>query len=221
MPDADTRAGLRLTALAVAAVPALLVTAVLVRRGSGPIPRVDSAIVTSWKSAADRHPWLHELAFAVTQLGGPLVVEAIALFGAALLWRRRQLRQALFVIVAVLGAELVSFAAKLIIHRGRPCVLEIVACPSTFSFPSGHAVGAAAAWLTLALVVRASWREAALALAVVVPLAVAASRVLLGVHYPSDVLAGLALGWAWVVGCAHVFRTWRREEVGELTPGRR
>jgi len=145
------------------------------------------------------------VASALSDLARPLVVSAaIAL---ALLGRRRR-GDAAALIAAPLGASLSSELLKLLIHRPRPAVAA-VALPHGFAFPSGHATAAAATYLTLALVLTqgqpAGRRTAWLALGAGLALAVAASRVYLGVHYLSDVLAGLLWGSAWPL-----WATWRR-----------
>jgi len=153
------------------------------------------------------------IASALSDLATPLVVSAaIAL---ALLLRRRR-ADAPLLIAAPLGAFLSSELLKFLIHRPRPAVAA-VALPHGFAFPSGHATAAAATYLTIALVLshgRPAGRRAAwLALATGLAIAVAASRVYLGVHYLSDVLAGLAWGTAWALGA-----TWRGTgDVSEAT----
>ena len=152
------------------------------------------------------------IASALSDLATPLVVSAaIAL---ALLLRRRA--DAPPLIAAPLGAFLSSELLKLLIHRPRPAVAA-VALPHDFAFPSGHATAAAATYLTIALILShgqpAGRRAAWLALATGLAIAVAASRVYLGVHYLSDVLAGLAWGTAWALGA-----TWRGTgDVSEAT----
>lgn len=151
----------------------------------------------------------------LTQLGAPLLLELAAVVLAVVLLRRSH-RLSLYVLVSVLGAELVSFLAKDVVDRVRPCV-DAASCPGTSSFPSGHATGAAAFWTTLAVVLlprlgRRAW------LLLVVPVVVALTRVLLGVHYPSDVLAGLVVGGCWAAAWTAVFAAWKDERAGRDVP---
>jgi len=103
-------------------------------------------------------------------------------------------------------AVVVGTGLKDVVRRARPVLAHPFATAHGYAFPSGHALGSAALWASIALVAHRRGllgRGPAIALAIVVPVVVAATRVLLGVHFPSDVLAGLALGW----GCAAV--AWR------------
>lgn len=113
-------------------------------------------------------------------------------------------REAVFVAGVRLSALLVDSLLKPAVHRARPVLIHPVAHAHGFSFPSGHALGAASVYLPLALVLlahhRSSVRWTGWFLAAAICLLVATSRVLLGVHYPSDVIAGLALGGALASG---------------------
>ena len=133
----------------------------------------------------------------------------IALF--ALLIVRRRMRESVFVLFAVVGSALLSVAAKPLFARARPSLWESIAPESSYSFPSGHAMGS----MTLACVLvllcwqtRARW-PVVVAMAAFVVL-VGLSRLALGVHYPSDILAGWAAAIAWTYGVyAIVFRSAR------------
>lgn len=113
----------------------------------------------------------------------------------------RKLREGLFAGVALIGSALLNLGAKQLFARERPSLWESIAPESTFSFPSGHAMGSitlAAVLVLLAWHTRCRWW-------VTLPMAaftlmVGLSRVYLGVHYPSDILAGWAVAIAWTVG---------------------
>lgn len=117
-----------------------------------------------------------------------------------LLWIRRW-REASFAAAAFVGSALLNLATKQVFQRNRPALWESLAPETTFSFPSGHAMGAMTLAMTAILLSwHTRWRWLVLVLAVMFVLQVGASRIYLGVHYPSDILGGWLAGMAWVVG---------------------
>lgn len=151
-------------------------------------------------------PWLLAAARTATTIGSPLVVDLVTIaVGLALLvtgfWRGAAL-----VVVARVGELACESAVKALLARPRPTLLDPVAHASGYSFPSGHTGGSAAVYgalVLLALPRVGRWaRLLLLAAGALLIAAVAASRVLLGVHYPSDVAAGAALGLGWVAVAA-------------------
>lgn len=169
----------------------------LARVGWHPLTRVDRDADSSAHGYVIDHRWLLSAARWLTHLGDPTVVTALAVLGAVVLFFVHRRRAAAYLLLARLVAVIVAYALKESVRRARPVLPHPVAHASGFSFPSGHALGSAALYASLAVAVgaRAPWL-ARFALAVVPPLVVAATRVLLGVHFPSDVVAGLFLGWA-------------------------
>jgi undecaprenyl-diphosphatase len=137
----------------------------------------------------------------ITQLGSTPVIVLLAIAGAIYgVWRWRRPSIVLFLAIVVAGQSLLMNLIKFLVDRARPAIHP----HGTFSgpsFPSGHATGAAATFAALALIValrRSPRARAALfGVAVAVAVAVGGSRVLLGAHWFSDVIAGLALGWSW------------------------
>jgi len=150
--------------------------------------------------------WLEEAVRDITALGSVVVlvlVTAAAIFYLLLIgwWR-----QALVVIVAVGGGQIVSSLLKLGIDRPRPDLVSHLVNVQTLSFPSGHAMMAAVTYLTLGsmlagIVPGRSTRIYVLGVAILITLLVGVSRVYLGVHWPSDVLAGWCAGFAWATLC--------------------
>ena len=141
----------------------------------------------------------------------PAVLRAAAMIAALVAAVRRRWRSAVFLLVAVETTGVLTTVAKNSVGRPRP-VTALVAATST-SFPSGHALGvmaAVSAFLVLALPAlgRAS-RVGALGVGVLVVGSVGFARVALNVHHPSDVLAGWALGWAYVMVWALIVQPWR------------
>jgi undecaprenyl-diphosphatase len=121
--------------------------------------------------------------------------------GAALAWRRW--REPMLVAVAVTGEVLIFLTITLLVDRPRPPVKHLDVAPPTSSFPSGHTAAAVALYGAWALLAWQRSRSALLrglltVLAIVVPIAVALSRMYRGMHYPTDVLAGALLGTGWL-----------------------
>ncbi len=147
----------------------------------------------------------------ITQLGSTWLLTIVLAVTALVAWlRRRSLVPLVFLAVVGIGQNVLVNLLKVTIDRDRPDVLQLVAVQGP-SFPSGHSAGAAACWAAVALVIgygRSRRTQAALlAVAVVIAVAVATSRALLGVHWLTDVLAGLAVGWGWCALVAVAFRT--------------
>lgn len=146
---------------------------------------------------------------AITDLGGTGFIVAfslaLALYG---WWRHRNRHIAYFVVAVVAGQALVTNGLKWIIERDRPALDQLTGWGGS-SFPSGHSAAAAATFAAAALVlsIGRNRRSRAVLAAIAALLAsmVGATRALLGVHWLTDVLAGLAVGWAWFTVCAVAF----------------
>lgn len=150
--------------------------------------------------AADRTASLTSAARLGTQLGSGWLLVGGAVVAAALLLAGHP-RRALVLVVALAGAALLGDADKLILERPRPAAGGRLVGVESSSWPSGHATTTAAGFGALAAVCRRGrFRAVVAGLALALVLAVGASRVYLGVHYPSDVLAGWTLGGLWLAG---------------------
>ena len=171
----------------------------------------DERILLALRSAGDHSDplgpgWLEELMRDVTGLGGTGVLTFVTLAVAGFLALDRKSHAALFVVAAVGGGMLLSTLLKLGFDRPRPDLVPHGAVVYTASFPSGHATVSAVVYLTLgALLARVQPRLVLklylLGLAILLTVAVGVSRIYLGVHWPSDVLAGWAIGAAWALLC--------------------
>ena len=167
----------------------------------GDLDSVDATVATvvhDWRGSVDG-PML-----ALTTTGGSWGMTAVSVLTVLVLLSMRRWRAALFMASAALGTLLLTVGLKLIFHRARPLdVTYLIETPSSFSFPSGHALGSMGVMASLVVVLhalRAPKRARQLATLVVAlyVLGVALSRVYFGVHYPSDVLGGGLAAAAWV-----------------------
>lgn len=174
--------------------------------GSTGFARFDNSFA-EWGAthAGQWRPWLGR----VTELGGTIPL-ALIMGGVAVIDHERtgQWRAAPYLATVGVGVVAVNNALKAIVDRPRPDIAQLVGW-SGASFPSGHTAAAAACWLAIALVVTrrapSMTRRLALCAALAVAGVVGASRILLGVHWFTDVLGGLAVGWAWFLLASIIF----------------
>ncbi len=163
--------------------------------------------------ATERSGIVTQAARVVTWAGSAFLLVPLALIICLMLSRAGLAREALAVAFSLGGAMLIATLVKLLVARPRPPVEHLQAVTS-WSFPSGHATQASAFWFSLVLALHTAGAPttttgvtAGFALPIV--LVVAASRVYSGVHYPSDVAAGVLLGTGWALYVLHCLR--RRE----------
>ena len=164
--------------------------------GGGPLDRaVYEALY------AGHRPALLVVARIFTALGEPTVLIGAGIICAVWLWRggHRHLPMVLVAIVAI--GRALGEAQKYWVARARPDLEPHLVVVKTSSFPSGHATSSMIFYLALALVLTAGtrWHRLAAAGAVLLSLLIGASRVMLGVHWPSDVIGGWAFGMLWVM----------------------
>jgi undecaprenyl-diphosphatase len=179
---------------------------------AGPRP-ADRAILLALASL--RTGWLNATALDVTALGSPVVLVLFVLGLSLAFLRFGRRRSAAILVASALGAVALTGILKLLFERPRPEVVPRLVHVSGFSYPSGHSLASAAVYATagVLLAVRARGRgERVLvgAAAALLLLSVGASRVYLGVHHPTDVLGGFALGLAWSFALV-ALAAWRRD----------
>jgi membrane-associated phospholipid phosphatase len=208
------RALLAASALVLVAVPFGLLL-FLVQDKWSPLARADAGARDDLHSYAVQNESFVSAMRVLSTLGStPAWVAVFALVVAWLLWRRLP-RLALFVLVTVAGSSLLNQVVKVAVDRSRPVLPNPVEHANGMSFPSGHAQAAMVGYAVLLLVflpvVHGGWRRMAGCGAVLLVLAIGFSRVALGVHYVSDVLAGYILGAAWVAAMTAAFNAWRVE----------
>lgn len=174
----------------------------------------DTRILLAMRDPLDRADpfgpvWLEIVARDLTALGGVAVLGLLTFAAAGYLWLSGHRRSMWFLLVAVAGGVLFSQALKFGIGRPRPDLVPHGTVALTASFPSGHSMMAAVTYLTLAVLMarvepRRRLRVYFLGLALLITGLVGLSRVYLGVHWPSDVLAGWTAGTAWALACTIV-----------------
>jgi undecaprenyl-diphosphatase len=172
---------------------------------------LDEAVLQALRNPADLAdpvgPWWLEIMFRdITALGGTTVVVLITAASIFYLLIDKKRAAALLVLIAVGGGTLISQALKGAFARPRPELVAHLVDVQTLSFPSGHAMLSAVTYLTLgALLARVQPRRRLKAyfigMAILLTLMIGTSRVYLGVHWPTDVLAGWCLGAAWALLC--------------------
>ena len=191
--------------------------------------RLDRAILLMFREAGDpAEPigpeWLESAVRDVTALGGTTIIAMVTLAAAGYLMMSSKRHAALLLLAAILGAVLLSFAIKAGIERPRPELFPHGTPVYTASFPSGHATGAAATYLTLGALLARFQRARRLKIyfmtvAVLLTLLIGISRLYLGVHWPTDVLAGWTLGSCWALLCWMVARQLQRSGAVEPSEG--
>ncbi|WP_010184482.1 phosphatase PAP2 family protein [Sphingomonas sp. PAMC 26605] len=148
--------------------------------------------------------WLTRSILDITALGGPTVLVLVAAATAGLLIVQRHWLTLALVLGGTISGSLVVTAVKALIGRTRPAVTDHLVAAYDASFPSGHAANSACVYLTLALLLlqiteHRAVRRYGLGAALLLVAAIGFSRVYLGVHWPSDVLAGWTFGGLWAV----------------------
>jgi membrane-associated phospholipid phosphatase len=223
----DRRLGVRLVLALVAtfllAVP-FMVLLTLVAAHWQPLLRVDQSVANELHETAVASPALVRTQQVISTVFDPNVFRVIAALAATWLFVAGRSRLAIWTLVAIFGAALLGWGLKPAVGRARPLFDDAVATAPGQSFPSGHAVGSAVGagvllLLVLPFLARRWQRIVAWAVAIMIPLVTGLSRVGLGVHFLSDVVAGWILGVGWLVAAVAVFQTWRREVgLGRVAP---
>lgn len=175
------------------------------------VPAFDTGIREAVHSSASAQ--LTGLMRTVTNLGSGWFLWTLGLGVSLWLASAGRRRDAAWLAVAVLGANILNEAMKLGFHRRRPEAYFGYPLPVTYSFPSGHSFVSFCFYITLAeILIRSHWprwyKALILALAVILTLSIGLSRIYLGVHYPSDVAGGYAAAVAWIVLARAMNRRW-------------
>jgi membrane-associated phospholipid phosphatase len=184
--------------------------------GAGPAQLDGPALA---ESIEDRNAGLTSVAVVVTTIGSTVAMAVLAIVVGAWCWWRGRRADAVLAIGAMAVASLLFRVLKLVLERTRPPVADHLVPVSNESLPSGHATMSIVVIGTLVVL---AWsgrsvveRTAMVAAAALWVGAVGATRVYLGVHWLSDVLAGWAVGAAWLAVCVAVWTRWRARELAD------
>ena len=218
--DARQALGLVVLGGAVAAALGLLAFAWIAARVRLGATQALADAALRWLGTHQR-PWLAAAMLEITFLGTGTVVGMISVVAGLFLALTRQRTAAWLLLWATLGGLVLNTLLKLGFDRPRPRLFAWGTHAATTSFPSGHAMSAAVVYGTVALLAarltkRRGVRAAVITAAALIVLLVAFSRLYLGVHYPSDVIAGVVIGAAWAGFCAAAL-----EALGEVRRRRR
>jgi undecaprenyl-diphosphatase len=183
----------------------------------GPLTELDRD-VAGWV-ARETPAWAEWVARLFSWIGGMVGLAVVAAGGAAFLLHRGERTAAVLLVVVTAGVQLLVVAAKNGYERPRPDVGSPIDLPTSFSFPSGHATNGIAVFGLVGLLA-ASYartergRTAAIVAGFTVGVLTGASRVVLNVHYVTDVLAGVCFGLAWLAACLLALRAIERRRAG-------
>ncbi len=215
---ADKRFGLRLGAGLIGTFVAAVTFALLlllVRAGWAPLRSLDTGTAETFNRIDAAHRELVRAAEVVSDVFDPNFFRSVLTVIALLYLIHGEWHHATWLVVTVFGGAGLGFALKAIVGRARPVLPDPVSTAPGLSFPSGHALGASIGCCLLLLItlrfLSRGGRAAAVAAAVLIVGIVALARVVLGVHFVSDVLAGITLGIGWVAVTTWAYVAWRRE----------
>ncbi|WP_433493075.1 phosphatase PAP2 family protein [Nocardia grenadensis] len=185
----------------------------LVRVRWQPLQAADQAVADRVTAVVAEHAILRDILFAVTDLGATLTLTGVLAVGALWLLLRRLWRPAVLVILTGAGGLTLNPVVKELVARLRPVVETPVYRSDGWSFPSGHAMSSLVCYgillLVFAPVLHTRARRVVTGCALLLVAAVGLSRIALGVHYLTDVLAGWLLGSLWLTAITAAFHRWR------------
>ena len=160
-------------------------------------------------------PWVDSVMVFITQLGGVLVLGLATVLAVGYFWYKRRKYAALMVLASMVGAGILNVLLKALFARERPDLWTQLVTETSFSFPSGHAMGSSAFALALIIILwQTKWRILVLILGSLYVLLIGLSRMYLGVHFPTDVVAGwlVSAGWVAIVAAFIVQRIHKKSK---------
>lgn len=189
------------------AVTGLLLIALWSEIAEGELAAIDSAILLLFRQPGHLNEmigpaWLRQTMLDITTLGGTTVITLLIIGSAGFMVVKGAYRIAALIVGATIGGSLIVSALKGFLERPRPAIVDHLVTETSMSFPSGHAANSAIVYLTIAVLFmrfepKLSTRLFVFVAAVLIVIAIGISRLALGVHWPSDVLAGWLFGTGW------------------------
>jgi undecaprenyl-diphosphatase len=169
----------------------------------------------SWKPVGPQ--WLFEIMRDITSLGGATIVFLITLFAAGYFFLRKEYTFLALILIAIIGGVILDYNLKEFFGRVRPSIYSYLADVKSYGFPSGHSMMSTIVYLSLAAIMarmqeRRINKIYILSVALFLTFIIGISRVYLGAHFPTDVLAGWSIGLAWAALCWYVSRRFYKKK---------
>lgn len=181
---------------------------------------LDERVLLWFRASADVNDpigpaWLEEMARDITALGSVALLSTILMITVGFVLLRKEYRKALFLLLSVPGGIALSFILKSTFDRPRPDLTSLEVQTFTSSFPSAHSMAAAITFLTLGAVLSQTQKGRRtkvylISVAGLLTMLIGLSRIYLGVHWPTDVVAGWVAGAAWALMCWLLARVMQR-----------
>lgn len=164
---------------------------------------------------AQSNPILDRVMLTITQFGNPSTVVFIVIVTLVILWYRNRQAAKIFALTC-LGAFILNTGLKLAFSKPRPHLWKLLISEKSFSFPSGHALGSLVLYGFIAYLLADRYPKYAkvfYSLAVLAIAAIGISRLYLGVHWPTDVIAGYGVGFLWLIACITMLKLQKLRQV--------
>lgn len=169
----------------------------------------DTAILQMIRSASSAQ--FDPIVILITDLGGSTFVTIAVTIACVALYIQGRRYDSLFLLFSVAGTVIINLIIKLLFQRSRPDLWESIVIEHSYSFPSGHAmISSALAFSVILIFWHGRFRLATIVISIIYFLSVSLSRLYLGVHYPSDIIAGWCISILWVASLYYIFQRFGR-----------
>lgn len=202
---------IRLGGLALAAIALWLFTYIAEEVFENETQAFDANVLLSIRSL--ERSWLDPIMVSITTIGDPRVLLVICVVLSVILILRHYEAEAMTIAIAGFGALGLNFVLKNLFARTRPALWSRIVDVTNYSFPSGHAMLSMVIYGLLGYLLATQfyrWRVAIATISTLLILLIGFSRLYLGVHWPTDVIAGYAAGLVWLVTCILSLEVWRQ-----------